>query len=112
MTDRILSLLGLCRRAGKLTIGADPATESVIKHKSSLVLYANDFSHNSVKPVLEAAHKNNVKALIINRSKNELSLALGKMCGVVSVEDKGFADKLVGLINDEQGGELHDKIQG
>ncbi len=112
MTDRLLSLLGLCRRAGKLILGADPVVESINKHKSSVVFYANDFSHNSIKPVLEAAHKNNVKAFEINRSKEQLSLALGKICGVVSVEDKGFADKLVGLTNEELGGELYGKIQG
>lgn len=105
MTDRILSLLGLSRRAGKLVIGAEPCIESIAKHKSDLIICANDFSRNSAKPVLERAHQNDVKTLIINRSKDEMSFALGKLCGVVSVEDKGFAKKLTELINSEQGGE-------
>lgn len=110
MNDRILSLLGLCRRAGKLVIGADPTIDSIRKKKSRLVLYAEDFSRHSIKPVLEAAHRGNVSAIIIKRSKDELSFAIGKLCGVVSVEDKGFADKLVQLIGDEQGGEFYDKV--
>lgn len=110
MNDRILSLLGLCRRAGKLVIGADPCVESAQKNKSMLIIYASDFSPKSCKPVLEAAHRNNVKTFKINRSKDELSFALGKLCGVLSVEDKGFADKLKQLIEDEQRGELYDKI--
>lgn len=105
MTDRILSLLGLCRRAGKLVIGAEPCIESITKNKSNLIVCANDFSRNSAKPVLERAHQSDVKTLILNRSKEEISLALGKLCGVVSVEDKGFAKKLTELINSEQGGE-------
>lgn len=105
MTDRILSLLGLCRRAGKLVIGAEPCIESITKQKSSLIICANDFSRNSAKPVLERAHQSDVKTLILNRSKEEISLALGKLCGVVSVEDKGFAKKFTELINSEQGGE-------
>lgn len=105
MTDRILSLLGICRRAGKLIIGAEPCIESITKHKSELIICANDFSKKSAKPVLERAHRNDVKTLIINRSKDEVSFALGKLCGVVSVEDKGFAKKLTELINSEQGGE-------
>lgn len=112
MNDRILSLLGICRRAGKLVIGADPTVESITKRKSRLVLYASDFSRKSSKAVLEAAHKNNVKTFDINRNKDELSFALGKLCGVLSVEDKGFADKLTQLIENEQRGELHDKVQG
>ncbi len=105
MTDRILSLLGLCRRAGKLSIGAEPAIDSMKSHKANVVLYASDFSHNSIKSVLEQAHKSNIKTFNLNRSKDELSFALGKLCGVVAVEDKGFADKLVELILGEQGGE-------
>lgn len=112
MNDRILSLLGLCRRAGKLVIGADPTIDSINKGKSKIVIFAGDFSKNSIKPVLSAAHSSNIKALGINRSKDEISLALGKLCGVVSVEDKGFAEKLLQLIENEneQGGELYDKI--
>ena len=71
---------------------------------------ADDFSKNSLKPVLAAAHSGDVRTFKINRSKEELSLALGKLCGVVSVEDKGFAQKLAEIIENEQGGELYDKI--
>lgn len=105
MNDRILSLLGLCRRAGKLIIGADPSIDSVNKGRAKLLLYANDFSKNSLKPVLTAAHESNTKILGINRTKEEISLSVGKLCGVLAVEDKGFADKLETLINGEQGGE-------
>lgn len=112
MNDRILSLLGLCRRAGRLTIGAAPCIEAIQKKKAFLLVYASDFSNNSAKPVLEAAHKGNVRILNINRNKDEISFALGKLCGVAAVEDEGFANKLVELIESEQGGELYDKIQG
>ncbi len=110
MNDKILSLLGICRRAGKLVIGADPSVDSINKHKSRLLICADDFSQKSSKSVLAAAHKNNVKTFTINRSKEEMSFALGKLCGVLSVEDKGFADKLTQLIENEQRGELYDKI--
>lgn len=102
MNDRILSLLGLCRRAGKLVIGADPTIDSIKKGKSKIVIIASDFSKSSAKPVLAAAHTSNIKTFIINRSKDELSFALGKLCGVLSVEDKGFAEKLLQLITAEQ----------
>ncbi len=105
MNDRLLSFLGLCRRARKLSIGARVAAESIESGKSQLIIYAGDFSKNSLKPVLEAAEKNGVEALVINRSKDELSLSLGKLCGVLSVEDIGFASKLSRMIKDEQGGE-------
>ena len=105
MNDRLLSFLGLCRRARKLTIGAQTAVESIESNKSRLIVYARDFSANSLKPVLEAAEKYRVEALMANRSKDELSFALGRLCGVISVEDSGFAQKLSLMIKDEQGGE-------
>ena len=73
--------------------------------KAKLILYANDFSQNSLKPVLLQAHKQNVRVLEVNRTKDEISFSLGKLCGVLSVEDKGFADKLAMLIEGEQRGE-------
>lgn len=105
MSDRLLSFLGLCRRAGKMKIGAQTAAESIESKKSKLIIYALDFSSNSLKPVLETAEKNGVEALMINRSKDELSVSLGRLCGVISVEDGGFAAKLSQMIKDEQGGE-------
>lgn len=107
MNDRILSLLGICRRAGRLIIGAQPTVDSIRAHKAKLIIFANDFSQRSAKPVLEAAHSNNIKIITINRCKDELSVALGKLCGVASVEDDGFANKLILLNENELGGELH-----
>ena len=75
------------------------------KSKAKLILYANDFSQNSLKSVLLQAHKQNVRVLEVNRTKDEISFSLGKLCGVLSVEDKGFADKLAMLIEGEQRGE-------
>ena len=106
MNDRILSLLGICRRAGRLVIGAQPTIDSVNAHKSRLIIFAKDFSRNSAKSVLEAAKLNNIQVLTINRCKDELSVALGKLCGVLSVEDDGFAQKLILLSKNESGGEL------
>ncbi len=106
MNDRILSFLGICRRAGRLQIGAQPTVDSANAHNAELIIFANDFSRHSARPVLEAALKNNIKILTINRSKDELSPALGKLCGAVSVEDEGFAKKLIMLIENESGGEL------
>lgn len=110
MNDRILSLLGICRRSGKLIIGADPSADSVKKNKARLVIFASDFSQSSKKHVLQTVNEYSVSALTLNRTKDEVSAAVGKFCGVMAIEDKGFAEKLKTLIEDEQGGELYGKI--
>ena len=81
MNDRILSLLGICKRAGKLITGADTTIDSIRKSKAKLVIFANDFSKSSKKSVQTAADECNVKTLTMNRSKEEIGYALGKICG-------------------------------
>ena len=106
MNDRLLSFLGICRRAKKLVIGAETAVASMTDGKPRVVRDAADFSKGSVKAVTEASGRCGVEALALPRTKEELSLALGRLSGVLSVEDKGFADKLRELINSEQRGEF------
>ena len=101
MNDRVLSFLGLCRRAKKLVIGADIREQSIREGKSLLILHASDASQNSLKRVKRAAEECGVSVLDSGRSKDELSAALGRLCAVLSVEDRGFADKLAAMIASE-----------
>lgn len=97
--DRLLSFLGLCKRAGCLISGAETVTKAVREGKAQLVLYASDVSDNSLKDVVKAAEDGGVTAKKLPRTKEELSFALGKHCGIVCTTDKGFADKILDLIN-------------
>jgi ribosomal protein L7Ae-like RNA K-turn-binding protein len=99
MNDRVLSFLGICRRAKKLVIGAEVTEESVRCGKSRLVLHAADASPNSLKRVRRAAQEQNVPVLCAGSGKEELSHALGRLCAVLSVEDEGFAKKLREMID-------------
>ena len=87
-------------------IGAEVTAESLKTGRSKLVIYAEDFSRGSLKKVLEAAQGSGVDALCLNRSKEQLSFALGRLSGVVSIEDEGFAKKLRAMISNEQRGEF------
>ena len=100
MNDRLLSFLGLCRRAKKLVIGADVTRQSVEEGRSHLVLYADDASKNSLKRVFAACEERGVPVKCAGRSNEALSAALGRVCAVLSVEDRGFADKLCEMIDD------------
>ena len=101
MNDKILSLLGLCRRAGKVSLGRDAVIDAVEKRTSKLVIMASDISPHTQKDILRACHAKSVKSFTLNRTKDELSHGLGKFCGVISVNDGGFANKLAQLISEE-----------
>ncbi len=103
MNDRLLSFLGICRRAGKLLIGNDPVREAIETDKALLVIMAQDISKSTEKKIHSSVSlKGNVPLYTINRQKDELSFSLGKACAVLAVTDKGFADKLTELILAEQ----------
>lgn len=97
--DRLLSFLGLCKRAGYLISGADTVTRAINEGKALLVLYASDVSENSMKQVLKAAQDKNVTARMLPRTKDELSFALGKHCGIICTTDDGFAQKILTMID-------------
>lgn len=98
MTDRLLSLLGLCRRAGRLTLGFDPVVDSINLKKAKLVIVASDCSHHTAKDTLTACHKMGVKSYVVPYTKDEISLAVGKYTAVLSITDDGFAKKAETLI--------------
>lgn len=95
MNNKILTLLGFASKAGKLSFGADCATESIRYQKAKLVISAEDLSPKSLKEITFHAEKNNIKVFSLKGvSKEDLSRAIGRRCGVVSVNEKGFAESL------------------
>ena len=99
MNDRLLSFLGLCRRAGCMIIGADTVVKAIGERRALLVLLAADLSPNSSRDIEYAARQAGVELRTLSRSKDELSFALGRRCGALCVTDKGFADKILMMVN-------------
>ncbi|MDD5952646.1 MAG: ribosomal L7Ae/L30e/S12e/Gadd45 family protein [Oscillospiraceae bacterium] len=101
MTDKLCSYLGLARRAGRLSMGNDPVLESLGKRQSSLVLAARDLSERTLRKITAAAQQAQVKLLQTPLSMEDLSYAIGKRVGIVSVNDDGFARKIEELCDQE-----------
>lgn len=99
MNNKFLNFLGLCRKANKLSLGFDMVIDSINKKKSSLILVAKDFSTNSLKKVENLAFVNNITLIKINYDMSDIQLAVGKKCGVVSINDFGFAKQIKKLLD-------------
>lgn len=108
MSNKILSLLGFAAKAGKLSFGFDMTVEAIKKEKSKLIVIANNVSEKTKKEIL--FFKGNKKTEVITLDAvgiDELSKAVGKKCGIVSVNDKGFAEACLkariegGIANDK-----------
>lgn len=100
MNDKLLSFLGIARRAGRLSLGFDMATESMTKGKSKLLLLACDLSPRTTKAVTETARHSGTQTIVLNISMEQIGMSLGKVTGIISVNDEGFAKKLKVLCNE------------
>lgn len=98
MNNRALSLLGLCRAAGKISLGYDAVVNSIKNGEARLVVFASDVSKNTRKKVLSTIDNINVRAVDFECDKNIMGASLGKLCAVACVNDAGFAKKLFWLL--------------
>ncbi|MGN0470632.1 MAG: L7Ae/L30e/S12e/Gadd45 family ribosomal protein [Acutalibacteraceae bacterium] len=94
MNDKLLSFLGIARRAGRLSLGFDTATEAMTKGRSKLLLLACDLSERTTRSITETAQKSGTQTIVLNIPMEQIGISLGKITGIISVNDEGFAEKL------------------
>ena len=91
----MLSLFGFASKAGKLSFGTHATTFAIESNKAKLVLAASDISEKSVKELKFKADKQNIEVLNLSGIDTAaLSKRIGKNCGIVAVNDSGFADAI------------------
>ena len=96
-SQKLLSFIGLCMRAGKLQAGDGKTTDAVRKNKAYLVLMSDDASENTVKKYRNMCEGRNVPILTIC-GRDELGAAIGREFAVTAaVTDKGFAGRIIEL---------------
>lgn len=94
MNDKLLSFLGIARRAGRLSLGFDMATDTMLRGRTKLLLLACDLSPRTTKSIMETAQKTGTQTIVLNIPMEQIGMALGKVTGIISVNDEGFAKKL------------------
>ncbi len=93
-SKKILSLLGLAMRAGKITLGEDAVIKTIKKGKAKIVFVAKDVGESTKKKINDKCKSYNVKMVQIFTSE-EQSQAIGKMNRVlIGVVDEGFANAI------------------
>ncbi len=92
-TSRLVSLIGMARRAGFLTFGSDATITAVQKNKTSIALIASNASERTKKQLSDKCISHSVKLVRLPLTCDELAAAAGKLppLAVVSVTDAGLA---------------------
>lgn len=94
MNNKILSTLGLCKRAGRLVSGEFSCENAIREGKAKLILVADNASKNTIKKFTNSAHYYQVE-IIISGTKEEIGAALGvENRAVVVIVDDGFQKKV------------------
>ncbi len=103
---RLMNLLGIARKAGKLELGSEAVKESVRRHRAKLVLLSCDLSQRTVRSIRETAEMAGVPVGVLSVGMDEAEASLGKRAGAIAVNDTGFAKALVKLGAEERGGTI------
>ena len=100
ISDNLSGFLGLCRKAGKMSLGHDAVVTSVKKRKAKLVITccdASDRLKNEMKDECSFDNRN-IKYIDAPFCMKELSFCINARAGVISIDDYGFAQKLENII--------------
>ena len=98
--SKVLTLLGFAAKAGKLAFGFDAACSALSQKKSKLLLIANDVSPKSKKEIQFFGDKFKIEVIVLeNTDMQTLSHAVGRKCGIISVNDMSFSNGLISAIN-------------
>ena len=97
--DKVLSLLGMAQKAGRISGGSFQVSESVKSGLASLVIIASDISEGSEKKYRDMCSYYEVP-LYKYSDMDSLGHAIGKeYTAAVSVNDAGFAKGIIKQIN-------------
>lgn len=101
--SKIYGLLGLARRAGKISFGTESVKDTIERNKAKLIIIANDSSERTKKNFEILCKNYNIELRIIGIIE-ELSKAIGQTNkAVLAIKDENFSKELVKIID---GGEI------
>ena len=104
--NKILGMLGLAKRAGKVTAGEFLCEKAVKSGEAKLIISASDISETAKKLVINTCRYYGVEYIVFAEA-GELGKAIGKDSRmVVSVNDDNFKNAILSKIEriDEQYG--------
>jgi ribosomal protein L7Ae-like RNA K-turn-binding protein len=106
LKDKTLSMLGLARRAGKLSMGHDMAQQAIKKGKAKVLIICKDASPRLIKEFEKTIdlNKKNIPIYNVDITMNEIHFSTGYKAGVITIDDENFSTKIISLLEQEAQG--------
>ena len=90
--DKLLSLLGLAKKAGRLELGEEPVGSAARVHGVRLLLLSSDAADNTARRARRFAQEGSCLLARLPADKASLGRATGRSsCAMLAVTDTGFA---------------------
>lgn len=96
--QNLQGLLTICRKAGRISMGLEPAKSAVQGGRASGLLVCTDASTRSKKEAAFYAQRAGLSCLEIPFTKLEMGQCIGRAAGVLAVCDDGFFRRIQALI--------------
>ncbi len=87
--QKIINLMTICRKAGKLIIGFDAAKNAVSDGSACCILISEDISDNTLKKIMNIS--GSIPVIKTGMKCSEAELYFNRKAAVAAVCDKGFA---------------------
>ncbi len=92
MSNPILHLLGLVKKAGRLEVGEEPVGSAARSRQAKLLLVASDATDNTCRRAAHFAEAGNILWFKLPVTKSELGYQIGRgMVAMIAITDAGFA---------------------
>ena len=100
MTDRILGIIGMMRKASALVIGEDQVSEAIQKGKVKVLIIPSDAGESVRKFAVRASANRHLEVIEIPYQTEVHSDAVGLInCRIAAATDLGFAKAMVNMLS-------------
>ncbi|MGN1201728.1 MAG: ribosomal L7Ae/L30e/S12e/Gadd45 family protein [Eubacterium sp.] len=102
--EKILSMLGLARRSGALSLGHDMVQQALLKKRAKLLLFCSDVSPRLISEFAKTIEKHNINTKVIKTdlTMDEIHYGVGYRAGVMTVNDENFSNRITELLSQEE----------
>ena len=108
MTEQVLSLLGLAKKAGRVEVGEEPVGAAARAKKARVILVAQDAGPSSQRRAFSVAQTGACRCLTLPADKDALGRSLGRssvaMCAVTDIGFAGAIAKKLAAMDGEKYG--------
>ena len=93
--QKFSGLLGICRKAGKMSVGHDAAKISVKNKTAYLCILASDASERIKDEFAFLCKENEITLIETPFPIEQFTFIIGQKAAVLTVDDEGFGKKLL-----------------